>query len=300
MKYRKELESRGQLQPIGETTTRKDDEDYNSDEEVYAAARLAAQRQSKNKNGGGGNSDDENEDDFDENRKKDIGPLAALEHSTLTYEPFNKNFYQNENSEIKALNEQQVQQIRRSMDINVTGINVAKPVKRWDQLPFDKVLMAEIKKQGYEEPTTIQKQAIPIALSGRDIIGLAKTGSGKTAAFVLPMIVHIMDQPELEYWEGPIGIILAPTRELADQIFNEAKKFAKPYGLRVGAIYGGVPKYDQIKTMKAGVEIVVSTPGRLIDMIKGKHCPMRRVTMLILDEADRMFDLGFGMKVRVL
>jgi ATP-dependent RNA helicase DDX42 len=135
-------------------------------------------------------------------------------------------------------------------------------------------------------------------LSGRDIIGIAKTGSGKTAAFVLPMIVHIMDQLELEKEEGPIGVICAPTRELAHQIYLKAKKFAKPYNLRVAAVHGGVSKYDQFKELKAGCEVVIATPGRLIDLLKMKALRMFRATYLVLDESDRMFDLGFEPQIR--
>lgn len=155
--------------------------------------------------------------------------------------------------------------------------------------------MSAIIKAEYTEPSAIQKQAIPAALQGRDIIGIAKTGSGKTAAFVLPMLVHIMDQEELSKGDGPIGLILAPTRELATQIYSEAKKFAKAYGLRVAAVYGGASKMQQFKDLRSGtIEILVATPGRLIDMIKMKATNLRRVTYLVLDEADRMFDLGFG------
>ncbi|KAF3560408.1 hypothetical protein F2Q69_00010274 [Brassica cretica] len=158
--------------------------------------------------------------------------------------------------------------------------------------------MSAIKKQAYEKPTTIQCQALPVVLSGRDVIGIAKTGSGKTAAFVLPMIVHIMDQPELRREEGPIGVICAPTRELAHQIYLEAKKFSKAYGLRVSAVYGGMGKHEQFRELKAGCEIVVATPGRLIDMLKMKALTMMRASYLVLDEADRMFDLGFEPQVR--
>ncbi|RZR84829.1 hypothetical protein BHM03_00011711 [Ensete ventricosum] len=125
-----------------------------------------------------------------------------------------------------------------------------------------------------------------------------KVCSGKTAAFVLPMIVHIMDQPELDKGEGPIGVICAPTRELAHQIFIETKKFAKPYGICVAAVYGGVSKLDQFKELKAGCEIIVATPGRLIDLLKMKAVTMVRATYLVLDEADRMFDLGFEPQIR--
>ncbi|CAJ0831173.1 13498_t:CDS:2 [Entrophospora sp. SA101] len=143
------------------------------------------------------------------------------------------------------------------------------------------------------------KTALPVALSGRDIIGIAKTGSGKTAAFIWPMLIHIMDQEELKKGEGPIGLILAPTRELTSQIYIEAKKFAKSYGLRVAAVYGGASKMDQFKELRQGnIEILVGTPGRLIDMVKMKATNFRRVSFLVLDEADRMFDLGFEPQVR--
>ncbi|KIY92875.1 ATP-dependent RNA helicase DDX42 [Monoraphidium neglectum] len=130
--------------------------------------------------------------------------------------------------------------------------------------------------------------------------GLAKTGSGKTAAFVLPMLVHILDQPEVAKGEGPIGLVLAPTRELAEQIHKEARRFAKPHGLRICAAFGGLSKFDQVKELKAGTEAAVATPGRMIDLIKMRACTLGRVTYVVLDEADRMFDMGFEPQVRTL
>ena len=109
-------------------------------------------------------------------------------------------------------------------------------------------------------PTPIQAQAVPIALSGRDIIGIAKTGSGKTAAFIWPLLIHIMDQPELKPGDGPVGLILAPTRELALQIYTEAKKFGKVYDINIVCAYGGGNKYEQSKDLESGAEIVVATP----------------------------------------
>lgn len=196
------------------------------------------------------------------------------------------------------MGEQDVADYRKSLAIRVSGFDVSKPIKLFEDCGFSTALMNAISKQGYEKPTPIQCQALPIVLSGRDIIGIAKTGSGKTAAFVLPMIVHIMDQPEIEKEEGPIGVICAPTRELAHQIYLEARKFAKPYNLRAAAVYGGVSKHDQFKELKAGCEIVVATPGRLIDLLKMKALKMLRATYLVLDEADRMFDLGFEPQIR--
>lgn len=197
-----------------------------------------------------------------------------------------------------GMSEQEVIEYRNSLAIRVSGFDVPRPVKTFEDCGFSVELLKAISKQAYEKPTPIQGQALPIALSGRDIIGIAKTGSGKTAAFVLPLMVHIMDQPELEKEEGPIGVICAPTRELAHQIYVETKKFAKSHGIRVSAVYGGMSKLEQFKELKAGCEIVVATPGRLIDMIKMKAATMTRATYLVLDEADRMFDLGFEPQIR--
>ena len=120
--------------------------------------------------------------------------------------------------------------------------------------------MKAIIKAEYSQPTPIQSQAIPIALSGRDCLGIAKTGSGKTAAYLWPMLIHIMDQPELKPGDGPIGLILAPTRELSQQIYTEAKKFSKVYKIRVVCCYGGGSKWEQSKDLQEGAEIVVATP----------------------------------------
>ncbi|CAL9148958.1 unnamed protein product [Musa hybrid cultivar] len=260
---------------------------YDSDEEVYAAAKAVDLGMV--------------EYDSDDNPivvdKRKIEPIPALDHGTIDYEPFNKDFYEEQPS-ISGMNEQEVEEYRKGLAIRVSGFDVPKPIKLFEECGFSPALMGAITKQGYEKPTTIQCQALPIVLSGRDVIGIAKTGSGKTAAFVLPMIVHIMDQPELDKGEGPIGVICAPTRELAHQIYLEARKFAKSYGIRVGAVYGGVSKLDQFKELKAGCEVVVATPGRLIDLLKMKALTMLRATYLVLDEADRMFDLGFEPQIR--
>jgi ATP-dependent RNA helicase DDX46/PRP5 len=118
--------------------------------------------------------------------------------------------------------------------------------------------------------------------------------TGKTLAFLLPMIRHILDQPPLGEGEGPIGLIMAPARELAFQIFNQAKKFCKPLGMRVACVYGGAAIAEQIADLKRGAEIVVCTPGRMIDILcmqAGKLVSFKRVSMVVMDEADRMFDM---------
>ena len=142
----------------------------------------------------------------------------------------------------------------------------------------------------------LQAQALPVIMSGRDCIGIAKTGSGKTVAYVLPMLRHIKAQKQLEQGEGPIGLAMAPTRELVVQISKDVKKFAKSENLACVAVYGGSGVANQITELKRGAEIVVCTPGRMIDVLVtsgGKITNLRRVTYLVLDEADRMFDMGF-------
>ncbi|XP_015782124.1 ATP-dependent RNA helicase DDX42 [Tetranychus urticae] len=250
---------------------------------------------------------DEEEDDLVEyddqgnpilNRKKlkFIDPLPACDHSKIGYKPFVKNFYI-EHEEIQSLNDEKTQELRRTLGISVMGANAPKPCISFAHFGFDEQLTKAIIKAGYHQPTPIQCQAIPIALSGRDVLGVAKTGSGKTAAYLWPMLVHIMDQRELGPGEGPIGLILAPTRELSQQIHAEAKKFAKVYGLRVACCFGGGSKWEQSNELSQGAEIVVATPGRMIDMIKCKATNFERVTMLVLDEADKMFDMGFGNQI---
>ncbi|KPM08868.1 ATP-dependent RNA helicase DDX42-like protein [Sarcoptes scabiei] len=229
--------------------------------------------------------------------KKMIDPLPMIYHSEIEYLPFEKNFY-TQHEDITKLTTSECVELRHKLGIKVSGANPPKPCSSFAHFGFDEKLMKVVRKCEFSSPTPIQAQGIPAALSGRDVIGIAKTGSGKTAAYLWPMLVHIQDQPELKYGEGPIGLILVPTRELSQQIYQEAKKFAKPFGIHVLCAYGGGSKYDQSKDLEQGADIIVATPGRLIDFIKMKTINLLRVTFLVLDEADRMFDMGFEPQVR--
>lgn len=150
---------------------------------------------------------------------------------------------------------------------------------------------------GYLRPTPIQSIALPCALSGRDLIGIAKTGSGKTAAYIWPMLYHVSDQSKILKNLGPIGLILVPTRELCIQVYKEAKRYARIFKLRCVHAYGGIPKHEQWRDLRAGCEIVIATPGRLIDLIKSKATNLKRITYCVVDEADIMFNLGFEQQV---
>jgi len=210
---------------------------------------------------------------------------------------FEKNFYQ-EHPAVSAMSDYETEEYRRRRAITCHGRDVPKPVRTFEEASFPEYVLDEIRKAGFTEPTPIQCQSWPIALKGRDIIGLADTGSGKTCAFILPAIVHINAQPYLEPGDGPIVLVLSPTRELAVQTQQECTRFGHTSRIKNTCVYGGVPKGPQIRDLNKGVEIVIATPGRLIDMLESGHTNLRRVTYLVLDEADRMLDMGFEPQIR--
>ncbi|KAE8135460.1 Pre-mRNA-processing ATP-dependent RNA helicase prp5 [Aspergillus pseudotamarii] len=230
-------------------------------------------------------------------KKKDI---PTVDHKKVEYESFRKKFY-TEPSDLAAMSEEEAASLRLELDgIKVRGVEVPRPVSKWSQCGLGVQTLDVIDRLGYTAPTSIQAQAIPAIMSGRDVIGVAKTGSGKTIAFLIPMFRHIKDQRPLDNMEGPVGLIMTPTRELATQIHKDCKPFLKALNLRAVCAYGGAPIKDQISDLKRGAEIIVCTPGRMIDLLAanaGRVTNLRRVTYVVLDEADRMFDMGFEPQV---
>ncbi|KAF8252257.1 P-loop containing nucleoside triphosphate hydrolase protein [Wilcoxina mikolae CBS 423.85] len=226
--------------------------------------------------------------------------LPTINHAKINYEPFRKSFYV-EPIELSELNEKEVDDLRLELDgIKVRGQDVPKPVVKWSQCGLPSQSLNVIQQLGYEKPTSIQAQAIPAIMSGRNVIGVAKTGSGKTIAFLLPMFRHIKDQRPLEAQDGPISLIMTPTRELAVQIYEECKPFLKALNLRAVCAYGGSPIKDQIADLKRGAEIIVCTPGRMVFLLAangGRVTNLKRTTYVVLDEADRMFDMGLEPQV---
>lgn len=227
--------------------------------------------------------------------------LESVDHSEIQYEPFRKDFY-TEPIEIKKLSEDQIANLRLKLDgIKVRGIDCSRPILRWSQLGLSSTIMEIIEgKLHYASPSSIQAQALPAIMSGRDIIGVAKTGSGKTLSFVLPLLRHIQDQKPLKKGDGPIGLVMTPTRELALQIHKEFNHFTKKLGISTCCCFGGSPIESQIAELKKGAQIVIGTPGRIIDLLaanSGRVMNLKRVTYLVLDEADRMFDMGFEPQV---
>ncbi|CAN8096843.1 unnamed protein product [Discula destructiva] len=210
---------------------------------------------------------------------------------------FEKSFYK-EHPDVAARSPLEVDKFRQDHSMTIHGNDVPKPVETFDEAGFPRYVIDEVKAQGFPAPTAIQSQGWPMALSGRDVVGVAETGSGKTLTYCLPAIVHINAQPLLAQGDGPIVLVLAPTRELAVQIQQEMSKFGKSSRIRNTCVYGGVPKGPQIRDLSRGVEVCIATPGRLIDMLEAGKTNLRRVTYLVLDEADRMLDMGFEPQIR--
>ncbi|TKA65406.1 Pre-mRNA-splicing ATP-dependent RNA helicase prp28 [Cryomyces minteri] len=185
---------------------------------------------------------------------------------------------------------------KEDFNISTKGGGIPNPMRSWSESGLPKRLLEIVDQAGYTEPSAVQRAAIPIALQSRDLIGVAVTGSGKTAAFLLPLLVYISELPPLNEFtknDGPYAIILAPTRELAQQIELEAKKFATPLGFTCVSIVGGHSIEEQAYNMRDGAEIIIATPGRLVDCIERRVLVLSQCCYIIMDEADRMIDLGF-------
>ncbi|KAF9515879.1 hypothetical protein BS47DRAFT_1371903 [Hydnum rufescens UP504] len=185
---------------------------------------------------------------------------------------------------------------REDFNIAARGGQIPLPLRSWKESTIPPKILEVIDAAGYEEPSPIQRQAIPIGLQNRDVIGIAETGSGKTAAFVIPMLVYIGQLPPFTDENrhlGPYALILAPTRELAQQIESEARKFATPLGYKCVSIVGGRAVEEQQFNLREGAEIIIATPGRLKDVIDRHVLVLSQCTYVVMDEADRMVHLGF-------
>lgn len=219
--------------------------------------------------------------------------------------PIIKNFYI-ESPEVANMTEEEVRKFREeNNNITISHLNeddqrpLLRPIVKFEDAfsAFPEIL-DEIKKNNFEKPSPIQSQSWPVLLSGYDLIGIAQTGSGKTLAYLLPAMIHIDNQttPRDER-PGPTALIIAPTRELAQQIEKEAKKYSYR-NIRTVCLYGGGDRKAQIEMCEAGIEIVIATPGRLTDLYSCKKISLDFVSYIVLDEADRMLDMGFEPEVR--
>jgi len=168
----------------------------------------------------------------------------------------------------------------------------------FDGLGLAEPLQLALKAENYLKPTPIQAQAIPLLNEGKDLLGIAQTGTGKTAAFALPILQRLLHEDLPRVPGAPHALILAPTRELAGQIGERFRAYGRRLPLRTTVVFGGVNQYHQVKALKAGVDILIATPGRLLDLCSQRHVRLDKVSILVLDEGDRMLDMGFIHDVR--
>lgn len=161
------------------------------------------------------------------------------------------------------------------------------------ELPLSPEILKNVENAGYVNPTPIQEQSIPVLVEGKDLLGIAQTGTGKTAAFTLPMLMRLGNRNFSLTPMVPRSLILAPTRELASQIKEQIDKYGKDLKLKSAVIFGGVGQANQINALRNGLDILIATPGRLLDLINQGYCKLNQVEIFVLDEADRMLDMGF-------
>ncbi|GFR12976.1 hypothetical protein TNCT_309641 [Trichonephila clavata] len=233
--------------------------------------------------------------EYEEAKKKRLAALPEIK----------KNFYV-EHPAVAAMAKNEVVQFRARMNnISVCNVDldddksIPNPITTFEEafLPYPE-LLEELRNQGFSSPSPIQCQAWPIILSGLDMIGIAQTGTGKTIAFLFPALIHIIGQiTPREQRKGPSCVVLAPTRELALQILEEAKKYSY-HNIKSTCVYGGASRREQINVVTEGVDIIIATPGRLNDLVMNHFVDVTGVTYLVLDEADRMLDLGFEPQIR--
>ncbi|KAJ3036508.1 hypothetical protein HK097_003823, partial [Rhizophlyctis rosea] len=216
---------------------------------------------------------------------------------TLT--PFRSDFSDALNMEVLGkMTQKEVMDYRKTHNMTLTGKDIPNPILSFAGANFPAPVMTALEAGGFESPTPIQAQGFSMALSGKNVVGIAQTGSGKTLSFVLPALVHILDQQPVQRGEGPIALVLAPTRELAVQIQEVAAKFGRAVGVRSTCLYGGASKGPQIRDLNGSPQFLIATPGRLLDLLQAGKTNLRRITYLVLDEADRMLDMGFEQPLR--
>ncbi|CAD5231202.1 unnamed protein product [Bursaphelenchus xylophilus] len=224
------------------------------------------------------------------------GNLRDVSYNTQELAPIQKNFYR-ENPRVTERSADELQRWIEENQVTLSGSSIPRPVFNFDEAGFNPEIERGLY-QHYQTPTVIQSISWPVAMSGRDIVSIAKTGSGKTLGFLLPAIMHILRQERRGPRGGPGALVMLPTRELAQQVEEVARVYCPIMGLEATCLFGGAPKGGQQNDLRRGVDIVIATPGRLLDFLESGVTNMNRCTFLVLDEADRMLDMGFEPQIR--
>ncbi|XWS22282.1 hypothetical protein CRYUN_Cryun29cG0021000 [Craigia yunnanensis] len=245
----------------------------------------------------------------DEIRKKDgveekpeeASVQRLKEEAANTYDTFDMRVDKHwSEKKLEEMTERDWRIFREDFNMSYKGSKIPRPMRSWSESKLSSELLKAVERVGYKKPSPIQMAAIPLGLQQRDVIGIAETGSGKTAAFVLPMLSYISRLPpmsEENEAEGPYAVVMAPTRELAQQIEDETMKFAHYLGIKVVSIVGGQSIEEQGFRIRQGCEVVIATPGRLLDCLERRYAVLNQCNYVVLDEADRMIDMGFEPQV---
>ncbi|EAN30671.2 DEAD/DEAH box helicase [Theileria parva strain Muguga] len=224
-------------------------------------------------------------------------PVSSIDWDKEELVEIKKDFY-DLSYEADSRPGEEIERILKAHNIIIEGEHpLPKPVTTFDEAVFNQQIQNIIKESNFTEPTPIQKVGWTSCLTGRDIIGVSQTGSGKTLTFLLPGLLHLLAQPPVGTG-GPIMLILSPTRELCLQIAEEARPYSRLLNLRLVPIYGGASKFAQVRELQNGAEIMVATPGRLLEFLSNGTIKLNRVSYFVMDEADRMLDMGFEPQIR--
>ncbi|VDK70140.1 unnamed protein product [Litomosoides sigmodontis] len=219
--------------------------------------------------------------------------VPKVDYRHLNLPSIQKNLYK-EDPSVTSRSEKEISEWFTHNEVTIKGKSSPRPIFEFNEAGFPPAIAEKIKKTCFQKPTVIQSISWPVALTGYDMISIARTGSGKTLAYTLPAIVHMQNQQEMKNVRGPAVLILAPTRELVQQISSMVMNFHS----KVASAYGGSGRDQQIRAIRAGVDILVAAPGRLLDFLITDVLNLNRCTYLILDEADRMLDMGFEPQIR--
>lgn len=239
--------------------------------------------------GGGGGSYGQRSNDFYDSRGSNVPVMddqpVQMDHYTESTAVANRSAEDND-------------AYYQSKNVTISGENCKNPVINFSEANFPENISKKLANKGFSEPTAIQAISWPNVLSGRDLIGIAQTGSGKTLAFLLPALVHVEAQLRVQNTSNPIAVVILPTRELAQQVESVIRDFADLREVRYTCIYGGTPRGTQIRSLGYGCNLLVATPGRLIDFLECGKVRLTDCSYLVLDEADRMLDMGFEPQIR--
>ncbi|XP_041745612.1 probable ATP-dependent RNA helicase DDX59 [Coregonus clupeaformis] len=238
-----------------------------------------------------------NRDDTGEKTTSQCGQ-PAVDRAGNSVEDLYKDYSYKEDAFISGLTEEQVQRVKQELGIVTEGREVGRPIIEFGQCNLPPTLSTNLKKAGYEAPTPVQMQMVPVGLAGRDVIASADTGSGKTVAFLLPVVVCALERLVEGGPGGPAALILTPTRELAIQIERQAKELVIGLpNMRTALLVGGMPLPPQLHRLKSTIKIIIATPGRLLEILKQKAVQLDGVRVVVVDEADTMLKMGFQQQV---